>query len=117
VLAGGLDVARIASLAPGIIAFAGKGNRASRAIVEDAARDLADLIAAAVAQAGLAQDAPRIALAGGLLREPSLLTSLLDARLALVLPGCAIEPANLGRSAERAALRFAHALAAAPAST
>jgi glucosamine kinase len=113
---GELDVARIASLAPSIIAFAGKGNRAARQIVERAARDLADLAAAAVRQAELASGSARLALAGGLLREPSLLTSLLASALARALPDCAIVPWAVGREPERAALRLAHALVVSTAS-
>ncbi len=103
-----LDVARIASLAPSLIAFAGKGNRASAKIVQDAAAALSALVKSAAVQAGLAEQSPAVALAGGLLRENSLLSFLLETRLTNELPGATLlrvrdEPA-------RAALRFAEAM-------
>lgn len=113
---GALDVARIAALAPSVIAFAGKGNRASRQIVERAARDLAELGAAVIGQAELAGGAPRVALVGGLLRETSLLTSLLETALVHAVPGCAIVRGARACEPERAALAFALALVASPAS-
>jgi N-acetylglucosamine kinase-like BadF-type ATPase len=104
-----LDVARIASMAPSIVAFAGKGNRTSTKIVQSAAAELGDLARAAVRAVGLDEASPSIVFAGGLLRENSLLSFLLETRLVNDVPGCAIlrqrdEPA-------RAALRFAEALA------
>ena len=104
-----LDVARIAGLAPAIVAFAGKGNRVSTKIVQTAAQDLGELVKAAVRDVGLADTSPTIVFAGGLLRENSLLSFLLETRVVNDVPGCAIlrgrdEPA-------RAALRFAEALA------
>ncbi len=83
-----LDPARVASLAPVIVAFAGKGNRASTKIVQAAAQELADLARAAARAVSL--DAPPVALAGGLLRENSLLTFLLETRIAGDLPGAMI---------------------------
>jgi N-acetylglucosamine kinase-like BadF-type ATPase len=76
------DPGAIAALAPTIVAFAGKGNRAATKIVQDAAKELADLARAAVRGAGLTDASPPIALAGGLLRENSLLTFLLETRIA-----------------------------------
>jgi glucosamine kinase len=105
-----LDVAAVASLAPSILAFAGKGNRASTKIVQSAANDLGYLAKSAATQAGLAESSPAIVLAGGLLRENSLLSFLLEARLTNEIPGATLlrgrdEPA-------RAALRFAEAMLA-----
>jgi len=100
-----LDVAKIASLAPSIVAFAGKGNRASLEIVQAAAQALGDLVRDAVEQAELADASPRIAFAGGLLRENSLLSTLLEGRVTSDVQG-----AKIVRSREepaRAALRFA----------
>jgi len=104
-----LDVARVAGLAPSIVAFAGKGNRTSTKIVQGAAQELGDLVKAAAGAAGLADASPAIVFAGGLLRENSLLSFLLETRIVNDVPGCAVlrardEPA-------RAALRFAEALA------
>lgn len=105
-----LDVAKIAALAPSIIGFAGKGNRASTRIVQGAALELGDLIRFAAQQSGLAEASPAIAFAGGLLRENSLLSFLLENRVTNEISGAAIvrlrdEPAS-------AALRFAEGMLA-----
>jgi N-acetylglucosamine kinase-like BadF-type ATPase len=102
------DVAFIAALAPSIIGFAGKGNRASTKIVQNAAQELGDLIRHAVRESGLAELSPAIAFSGGLLRENSLLSFLLETRVVNETAGAAIV-----RSSEepvRAALRFAEEL-------
>jgi N-acetylglucosamine kinase-like BadF-type ATPase len=103
-----LDVARVAGLAPSIIAFAGKGNRASTKIVQSAALELGDLLRSAVQQCGLADASPVVGFSGGLLRENSLLSFLLETRVTNEIPGASVlrardEPA-------RAALRFAEGL-------
>ena len=105
-----LDVARIAGLAPSIVAFAGKGNRVSTKIVQGAAQELGDLVRSAARQAGLHEASPQVVFAGGLLRENTLLSFLLETRITNELPGAAVvrvrdEPA-------RAALRFAERLPA-----
>lgn len=102
-----LDVRRVAGLAPGIVALAGEGNRASTKIVQNAAGDLAELARAAVQQVNLAQSSPTIAFRGGLLRENSLLTFLLQTRLCGDFPGAQV--IRGGREAVRAALEFAEA--------
>lgn len=102
-----VDVAKIASLAPSIIAFAGKGNRASTKIVQTAAQELGDLVRSAAQQAGLADGSPSIAFAGGLLRENSLLSFLLETRVTNEIPGGSI--VRLRDEPARAALRFAEA--------
>lgn len=105
-----LDVARIAGLGPSILAFAGKGNRAATKIVQGAAQELGDLVRGVARQAGLHESSPSVVFAGGLLRENSLLSYLLETRVLNELPGAAIlrvrdEPAL-------AALRFAETLPA-----
>jgi N-acetylglucosamine kinase-like BadF-type ATPase len=100
-----LEPARIAALAPSIVAFAGKGNRISTKLVQTAAQELGDLVRAAAQQSGLAEASPLIVFAGGLLCENSLLTYLLETRVVNEIPGSSIvrvrdEPA-------RAALRLA----------
>jgi N-acetylglucosamine kinase-like BadF-type ATPase len=85
-----LAPARIAALAPSIVAFAGKGNRVATKIVQSAASDLADLVKSAATQAGLLDASPPIALAGGLLSENSLLTFLLETRIVGDVPGATI---------------------------
>jgi len=103
------DVARVASLAPAIVAFAGKGNRVATKLVQAAAGELAELVRRAAGAAGFPPEAPqRVGLAGGLLRENTLLSFLLETRLGSDLPGVALvrvreEPAVV-------ALRFAEAL-------
>ncbi len=103
-----LDVPKIAALAPSVIAFAGKGNRASTKIVQSAAQELGDLVRLAAQQTGLADGSPAVAFAGGLLRENSLLSSLLETRVSDELPGAAI--VRLRDEPARAALRFAEAM-------
>ncbi|GAC1307582.1 MAG: hypothetical protein NVSMB19_20380 [Vulcanimicrobiaceae bacterium] len=102
-----LDVARIASLAPAIIAFAGKGNRASTKIVQGAALELGELVRAAVTHAGLVDASPSIVFAGGLLRENSLLSFLLETRVTNETPGALV--VRLRDEPARAALAFAAA--------
>ncbi|MBC5811400.1 MAG: hypothetical protein GIW95_11205 [Candidatus Eremiobacteraeota bacterium] len=102
-----IDVAKIASLAPSVVAFAGKGNRASTKIVQGAAQELGDLVRHAARAANLSAASPRIAFAGGLLRENSILTFLLETRVTNEVAGAEIvrvrdEPAFC-------ALRFAEA--------
>ena len=102
------DPAQIAALAPSIIAFAGKGNRASTKIVQQAAQELGDLVKAALRAVQLLEASPRIALAGGLFRENSLLTFLLETRLNGDVAGAAIVKG--GDEPARGALRLAERL-------
>lgn len=105
-----LDPATIAALAPSIVAFAGKGNRTSTKIVQDAARDLGDLLMAALRVARLIEASPSIALAGGLLRDNSLLTFLLETRITGDFAGAEI--IRGGFEPVRGALRLAEAAGA-----
>lgn len=100
-----LDVAKIAGMAPSIVAFAGKGNRASTRIVQKAAQELGDLVRAAAKAVELAEQSPPVAFAGGLLRENSLLSYLLELRVVNEVPGAAV--VRLRDEPARAALRFA----------
>jgi N-acetylglucosamine kinase-like BadF-type ATPase len=104
-----LKPAKIAALAPSILAFAGKGNRAATKIVQQAAQELGDLVKAALKAVELVDASPAIALAGGLLRENSLLTFLLETRLTADIPGVAIVKG--GDAPELGALRLAERLA------
>jgi N-acetylglucosamine kinase-like BadF-type ATPase len=81
-----VDVARIAALAPSIIAFAGKGNRVSRAIVERAAEELIALLTSVARAANLLDAVAPVALSGGLLAEENLLRTLLEREIAAALP-------------------------------
>lgn len=104
-----LDVAKVAGLAPSIVAFAGKGNRASTKIVQAAAQELGDLARAAARQCGLGDASPDVAFAGGLFRENSLLSFLVETRVVNEIPGARIVRAR--DEPARAALRFAESLA------
>jgi N-acetylglucosamine kinase-like BadF-type ATPase len=104
------DPGTIAALAPSIVAFAGKGNRAATKLVQDAAKDLGDLLRAAARAAGLLESSPPIALAGGLLRENSLLTFLLETRINGDFTGAQIIRGSF--EPVRGALRLAEAAAA-----
>jgi glucosamine kinase len=101
--------AAIAAMAAHIIAFAGTGNRSSTKIVQDAAKELGDLLKSAVKLANLLDASPHIALAGGLMRENSLLTFLLETRINGDIPGATI--VRNGEEPVRGALRLAQALA------
>ncbi|MBC5799274.1 MAG: hypothetical protein GIX03_05710 [Candidatus Eremiobacteraeota bacterium] len=104
------DVTRVAALAPNIIELAGTGNRSASKIVQSAAQELGDLVRSAGRTSGLLEHSPTIVLGGGLLRDNTLLSYLLENRVASEIPGAAI--VRLREEPARAALRFAHALAA-----
>jgi N-acetylglucosamine kinase-like BadF-type ATPase len=100
--------ATIAALAPGIIAFAGKGNRVATKIVQQTASDLGDLLRDAARATGMIEASPQVALAGGLFSENSLLTYVLELRIINELPGASI--LRGGDGAATGALRLAEAL-------
>jgi glucosamine kinase len=100
-----LHPASIAALAPSIIAFAGKGNRASTKIVQQAAQELGDLVKAALKAVEIVDASPQLALAGGLFAENSLLSFLLETRLTGDVAGLTI--VRGGDSPVRGALRLA----------
>jgi glucosamine kinase len=100
----------IASLAPAIVAFAGKGNRTATKIVQTAGSDLGDLLKSVARAVDLLEAAPNVVLAGGLFRENSLLSFLLETRIVGDLPGALI--VRGGDGAEIGALRLAEAAAA-----
>ena len=81
-----VDVANIAALAPSIIAFAGKGNRASKAIVKRAGDELAQLVVDVASAAHLTEPTTKVALSGGLLHEENLLAALLKTKIESELP-------------------------------
>ncbi len=99
----------IAALAPSIVAFAGKGNRRSGKIVQQAGLELGDLVKSVASQARLTDVSPAVALAGGLLAENSMLTFLLETRIVGDLPGASIVR---GTNALSGAVRIAQALVA-----
>lgn len=101
----------IAALAPSIVAFAGKGNRASTKIVQQAAQELGDLVKAALRAVDLLEGSPQVAFAGGLLGENSLLTFLLETRLTGDVAGITI--VKDGEGPVRGALRLAERMAVA----
>lgn len=102
--------ARLAALAPAIVAFGGKGNVVAKRIVQEASQDLGVLVKSAVTQAGLLDASPTVVLAGGLLQENSLLTFLLETRIVGDVPGAHV--IRGGDAAARGALRLAEVLLA-----
>ena len=80
-----LDRTRVAALAPAIVAFAAKGAMVAREIVQRAASDLVELATAAAARTDNVS-APRIALSGGLFREPTLLSEFVIGGIAQRFP-------------------------------
>jgi N-acetylglucosamine kinase-like BadF-type ATPase len=103
-----LEPAAIASVAPAILALAGSGNRASAKIVQQAAQELGDLVRAVLKAVALNDASPAVAFAGGLLRENSLLSFLLETRLIGDVPGIAIVKSTA--DPVHGALRMAEAL-------
>jgi N-acetylglucosamine kinase-like BadF-type ATPase len=100
-----LKPAAIAALAPSVIAFAGKGNRAATKIVQQAGLELGDLLKSAAKAAGLLDVSPNVALAGGLFDENSLLSYLLETRIINELPGALVVRGSAGAAV--GALRLA----------
>lgn len=103
------DVARVAALAPKIIELAGAGNRNATKIVQSAAQELGDLVRSAARASRLVEESPTVVFAGGLLRDNTLLSYLLENRVASEIPGASI--VRVREEPGRAALRFAEALA------
>jgi glucosamine kinase len=103
-----LDVAKVAALAPSVVALADGGDRTATKIVQTAAQDLGELVKAATKQAALLEASPAIAFAGGLLRENSLLSFLLETRVQGDIPAAKI--VRLREEPAHAALRFAEAM-------
>jgi N-acetylglucosamine kinase-like BadF-type ATPase len=102
--------ATIAALAPAIVGFAGKGNRAAAKIVQQAGMDLGDLIKSVARACDLLEASPAVALVGGLFVENSLLSFLLETRIIGDLPGALV--VRGGDPPEIGALRLAESLAA-----
>lgn len=73
--------AAVAELAPIVLRLAGEGERAAAKILQSAALELADLVKAVVARAGLSGSNAPIVFSGGMLGANSLLTFLLETRL------------------------------------
>ena len=106
--------AKIAALAPSILAFAGKGNRASTKIVQAAAQELGDLLKSALRAVDLLDASPHVALAGGLFAENSLLSFLIESRLNGDVAGASVVKG--GDEPVRGALRLAERAVAPPSS-
>jgi N-acetylglucosamine kinase-like BadF-type ATPase len=103
-----LDIARIAGLAPSIVAFADRGNHVSTKIVQTASQELSDLARLTAKESGLLDASPPVVFAGGLLRENSLLSFLLETRVTNEIPGATV--VRLRDEPAHAALRCAEAL-------
>jgi N-acetylglucosamine kinase-like BadF-type ATPase len=104
--------AAIAGLAPAVVDLAGNGHRGALRIVQQASSDLADLTKAAASQAGLLELEPAVALGGGLLRSNSVLSYLLETRIAAEIPGANIVRSDDPAAPARAAARLAEGLRA-----
>ncbi len=102
------DVARVAALAPKIVELAGCGNRNATKIVQSAAQELGDLVRSAARSSDLVEESPTVVFAGGLLRGNTLLSYLLENRVASEIPGASI--VRFREEPARAALRFAEHL-------
>lgn len=79
-------VGRIASVAPMVLEFAGAGERSATKVVQAAALDLFELVRAVHRRAEAGSGELPLAFAGGLLQDNSLLTYLLETRIANELP-------------------------------
>lgn len=77
---------RLAALAPLVLTLASDGERSATKIVQAAALELADLVKTVVRAAGCERSELPVVLAGGLLAQNSLLTYLLETRIANELP-------------------------------
>lgn len=104
-------VTLVASLAPVVVALASSGVRSAHKIAQVAALELSDLVKTVAKKSGLSGEACSLVLGGGLLRENSVLSYLLETRLQADLPSAeilkgAVEP-------HRGALAAAEAMIAA----
>lgn len=98
-------VTTIAALAPIVLEHASAGERSATKIVQGAALELADLLKTIVRRAGAANRELPVAFAGGLLRENSMLTYLLETRVSNELP--LLHPIKNPPPAEMGALALA----------
>ncbi|MDQ6932738.1 MAG: hypothetical protein M3160_06140 [Candidatus Eremiobacteraeota bacterium] len=105
-----LRVGKIAALAPLALSNASSGSRSAARIVQSAALELAELLKTVARKADLLAAQPSIVLTGGLLRENSMLSFLLETRVHNDFPGASI----LRRPQEpyMGALETAHTLVA-----
>lgn len=101
-------VAVLASLAQPVIELAGAGVRSANKIVQAAALELADLVKVVAKKSGLQNATVPLVFSGGLFKENSVLTFLLETRLQSDLPGAEIN--KQGVEAHRGALRAAEAM-------
>jgi glucosamine kinase len=79
-------IACVAALAPLVLERAGSGERLASKIVQAAALELFDVLKALLKSAGIADRELPLVLSGGLLRANSLLTFLIETRLASDMP-------------------------------
>lgn len=91
---GTYPAATFANIAPLVVELASSGERTAAKIVQAAALELAELVKSVVRSAGLTASEAPIAFAGGMLRENTLLTYLLETRIANELPAMPILKQN-----------------------
>lgn len=101
-------VAVLASLAQSVIELAGAGVRSANKIVQAAALELADLVKVVAKKSGLQNATVPLVFSGGLFKENSVLTFLLETRLQSDLPGAEIN--KQGVEPHRGALAAAEAM-------
>ncbi|MBV8117495.1 MAG: hypothetical protein JOZ01_05930 [Candidatus Eremiobacteraeota bacterium] len=79
-------IARIANVAPIVLEFAGNGDRGAVKIVQEAARELFELVQTVIRALDATESALPLAFSGGLLRQNSMLTYLIETRTAAEFP-------------------------------
>lgn len=101
-------VRKLASLAPSVLACASDGERSATKIVQGAALELADLLKAVARSARVGDREMPVVLSGGLLAQNSLLSYLLETRIANEYPH--LTPVKNPPPAEYGALALARTL-------
>ena len=101
-------VRKLASLAPAVLACASDGERSASKIAQAAALELADLLKSLVRAANASQRELPVVLGGGILANNSLLTYLLETRIANEFPH--FVPVKNPPAAEHGALAMARVL-------
>jgi len=103
-------VRKVAALAPVVLRLAGEGDRSAGKLVQSAALELFDLVKSLVKLANLQERDVPLVFSGGMLAENSLLTYLLETRVANELP--MVHVVKGGPAAQFGALALARGLLA-----
>jgi glucosamine kinase len=105
------DKARVAGFAPAVCRARDAGDELARAVLDEAAAELALLVASVHGRIGPMLTRPRLALAGGLSRGDPALAAALAARLRAAIPGLEIVEPAAGAAAGACALARSRAAA------